>query len=105
MSRTLPCQSGSRSRRLVCKMRAASGGNRCPRAEKPCILQVGTDGDNNNMWGRYSRRAQLRMRSTLRTVVVLAVAAVLVVVFLRNVDLWRVVREIARAQPAWLAFS
>lgn len=37
--------------------------------------------------------------------VVLAVAAVLVAVFLRNVDFWRVLREIGRARPEWLALS
>src|SRR4051794_14233850 len=45
------------------------------------------------------------MRSSLRTVVVLAVAAALVFVFLQNVDLWRVGREIAGARPAWLMVS
>jgi uncharacterized protein (TIRG00374 family) len=45
------------------------------------------------------------MRSSIRTVVVLAVAAVLVVAFLRNVDLWRVAREIVHARPGWLALS
>ncbi|HVH25656.1 MAG TPA: lysylphosphatidylglycerol synthase transmembrane domain-containing protein [Vicinamibacterales bacterium] len=45
------------------------------------------------------------MRSSLRTIVVLAVAAALVAVFLRNVDLWRVVGEIRRARPEWLVFS
>jgi len=45
------------------------------------------------------------MRSPIRTVVVLAVAAVLVVVFLNNVDLWRVLREIGHARPQWLALS
>jgi uncharacterized protein (TIRG00374 family) len=36
---------------------------------------------------------------------VLAVAAVLVALFLRNVDLWRVVREIEHARPEWIAIS
>ena len=35
----------------------------------------------------------------------LAVAAGLVALFLRNVDLWHVLREIARARPEWLALS
>lgn len=37
--------------------------------------------------------------------VVLVVAAALVVVFLHNVDLWGVVREIGRSRPEWLALS
>jgi uncharacterized protein (TIRG00374 family) len=45
------------------------------------------------------------MRSPLRTIVVLATAAVLVAVFLRNVDFWRVVGEIGQARPEWLVFS
>src|SRR6185437_12199416 len=45
------------------------------------------------------------MRSHFRTIAVLAVAAALVVVFLHNVDLWGVVREIARARLPWLALS
>jgi hypothetical protein len=45
------------------------------------------------------------MRSHLRTIAVLAVAALLVAVFLHNVDLWGVVREIARARPQWLVLS
>ena len=45
------------------------------------------------------------MRSSLRTVVVLAVAALLVVVFLHNVDLLRVLQEIRRARLEWLALS
>jgi uncharacterized protein (TIRG00374 family) len=45
------------------------------------------------------------MRSPLRTIVVLAAAAVLVALFLRNVDLWRVGVEISEARPEWLAFS
>ncbi len=36
---------------------------------------------------------------------VLAVAAVLLAVFLRNVDFWRVMREIGHARPEWLALS
>ena len=37
--------------------------------------------------------------------VALAVAAVLLAVFLRNVDFWRVLREIGHARPEWLALS
>ena len=37
------------------------------------------------------------MRSHVRTIVVLALAAGLVALFLYNVDIWRVVAEIARA--------
>jgi uncharacterized protein (TIRG00374 family) len=42
------------------------------------------------------------MRSHLRTVVVLGVAAALVAVFLRNVDLRRVAHDIVRADPVYL---
>jgi uncharacterized protein (TIRG00374 family) len=45
------------------------------------------------------------MPSRLRTAVVLALAALLVGLFLRNVDLRGVVREIARAHPGWLLLS
>src|SRR5688572_33505129 len=45
------------------------------------------------------------MRSSFRTMVVLAVAAILLVLFLRNVDYWRVLGEIRRARPEWLALS
>src|SRR5262245_54255284 len=45
------------------------------------------------------------MRSRVRNVIVLAVAVVLVGLFLRNVDLWRVASEIVRARPEWLALS
>jgi uncharacterized protein (TIRG00374 family) len=45
------------------------------------------------------------MRSHVRTVVVLAVAAVLLGLFLRNVDLWHALGEIGRARPSWLALS
>ena len=45
------------------------------------------------------------MRSHIRTVIVLAVAAALVFVFLRNVDLRNVAGEIIRARMWWLAAS
>lgn len=45
------------------------------------------------------------MRSHFRTIVVLAVAVGLVALFLRNVDMWHVLREIARARPEWLALA
>ena len=45
------------------------------------------------------------MPSRARTLVVIVVAAALVVVFLHNVDLWGVVREIMQAKPEWLAVS
>ena len=45
------------------------------------------------------------MRSHLRTILVLAVAAGLLALFLYNVDLWRVVGSIVRARPEWLALS
>jgi hypothetical protein len=45
------------------------------------------------------------MRSHVRTIIVLAVAVVLVALFLHNVDLWRVGTAIARARPEWLALS
>src|SRR5215467_9470600 len=45
------------------------------------------------------------MRSHIRTAIVLLVAAGLVALFLRNVDLGRVVADIAHARPEWLAVS
>ena len=45
------------------------------------------------------------MRSHLRTIAVLAVAVALVALFLHNVDLRGVAREIVRARPQWLALS
>src|SRR5438309_1083396 len=45
------------------------------------------------------------MRSHLRTIIVLALAAGLVGLFLYKVDLLRVAAEIARARPEWLALS
>ena len=45
------------------------------------------------------------MRSHLRTIIVLALAAALVGLFLYRVDLLRVGAEIARARPEWLALS
>jgi glycosyltransferase 2 family protein len=45
------------------------------------------------------------MKSHFRTVIVLAVAALLLVLFLRNVDLWHVLAAIRRARPEWLALS
>jgi uncharacterized protein (TIRG00374 family) len=45
------------------------------------------------------------MPSRARTLVVIVVAAALVVVFLHNVDLLGVVREIMQARPEWLAVS
>ena len=45
------------------------------------------------------------MRPHLRTIIVLALAAGLLALFLHNVDLWRVVAAIGRARPAWLALS
>src|SRR5690349_11759752 len=45
------------------------------------------------------------MRTHIRTIVVLALAAGLLALFLRNVDVWTVAASIARARPAWLALS
>jgi len=45
------------------------------------------------------------MRAHIRTAVVLVLAAGLVVLFLRNVDLWHVGTEIAHAHLGWLALS
>jgi glycosyltransferase 2 family protein len=45
------------------------------------------------------------MRSHVRTIVVLALAAGLLVLFLRNVDLVRVLADIVHARPEWLALS
>jgi len=45
------------------------------------------------------------MRSYVRTVIVVAAAAGLFALFLRNVDLWRVGADIVRARPGWLLFA
>ena len=45
------------------------------------------------------------MRSHLRTIIVLAIAAALIALFLHNVDLWRVGASILHAQPEWLVLS
>jgi glycosyltransferase 2 family protein len=45
------------------------------------------------------------MRSHLRTILVLAIAAALIALFLHNVDLWRVGASIIHAQPEWLVLS
>ncbi len=45
------------------------------------------------------------MRSHFRTIAVLALAALLLALFLRNVDLRGVAGEIARARPEWLLLS
>src|SRR3954465_3744280 len=45
------------------------------------------------------------MKSRVRTAVVLVLAAGLVVLFLHNVDLWRVGSDIVHAKPEWLALS
>src|SRR5262245_34187847 len=45
------------------------------------------------------------MRSHLRTLVVMALAAGLVALFFRNVDLRRVASDILRARPEWLVLS
>src|SRR2546428_1022893 len=55
--------------------------------------------------GRYSRVRSVSMRSHFRTIIVLALAAGLLALFLRNVDLWQVAGDIARARPQWLALS
>jgi glycosyltransferase 2 family protein len=47
----------------------------------------------------------MNLKSSLRTIVVLALAAGLLGVFLYHVDLRRVGSEIAHAQPEWLVFS
>lgn len=55
---------------------------------------------------RYSKeRFHLFMRSPLRALIVLALAAGLLVLFLYNVDLRGVARQIVHADPLWLAFS
>lgn len=45
------------------------------------------------------------MRSHVRTILVVAAAAGLVALSFRNVDVWRVGADIARARPGWLAFA
>src|SRR5438093_5317327 len=45
------------------------------------------------------------LRSHLRTVVVVVLAAGLLALFLHNVDVWGAVTAIAHARPGWLALS
>lgn len=45
------------------------------------------------------------MRAHARTIIVVALAAALVVLFLHNVDLWGVGATIVRARPQWLALT
>ena len=45
------------------------------------------------------------MRPHFRIVIVLGLAAGLVALFLRHVDLWRVAADIVQARPAWLVLS
>jgi uncharacterized protein (TIRG00374 family) len=45
------------------------------------------------------------MRSHIRTIVVLALLAGLLALFLHNVSLWRVASDIVRARPEWLGLS
>ena len=45
------------------------------------------------------------MRSHVRTMIVLAVAVLLIALFLHNVDLWRVLTAILHARPEWLVLS
>src|SRR5262245_50029411 len=45
------------------------------------------------------------MRRHLRTVLVIALAAALLALFLYKVDVWRVGAEIVRARPEWLALA
>jgi uncharacterized protein (TIRG00374 family) len=45
------------------------------------------------------------MRAHARTIIVVALAAALVVLFLHNVDLWGVGAAIVRARPQWLALT
>jgi hypothetical protein len=45
------------------------------------------------------------MRSHVRTIVVLAVALILIALFLSNVNLWGVASAIARARPEWLVLA
>lgn len=45
------------------------------------------------------------MRAHVRTFLVVALAVALVALFFHNVDLWRVVADISKARPEWLALS
>ena len=55
--------------------------------------------------GLYSIEAHNNMRTHLRTILVIALAAGLLGLFLSNVDVRRVGAEIAHARPEWLAVS
>jgi len=80
---------------------------------KLSILLATAGINNNKMLRRPGLTADLSvivegfslMRSSIRTVIVVAVAAALVVVFLRNVDLRLVVAAIVRARMRWLVIS
>src|SRR5262249_30991720 len=61
--------------------------------------------DNNNMLGGIVRGTQGTMRSHVRTVVVLPLAAGLLALFFWKADLRGVLAEIRHARPEWLALS
>src|SRR5438132_14198557 len=115
MSRTFPWRSGRRPASVLWRTGVAMG-NTILRGRSHASYKVCGGADNNNMWpcperatrvegGSIVRGAQVAMKSHVRTVVVLALAAALVALFLHNVDLWSVGVNIVRARPEWLAVS
>ena len=81
------------------------------------MLQAGRQTDNNRygvppppalltrLWERYSRERVRSFRPHLRVLVVLALAAGLLTLFLHDVNIPRMVADIAHARPEWLALS
>src|SRR5260221_7043053 len=104
MSRTFPCRSGRRSASVVWRTGGASDNTvLCRRRVGSYILPGRLT--TTRCRGGIVVDAQAAMRSPIRTIVVLVLAAGLIALFLSNVDLRRVVSEIFRARPEWLALS
>src|SRR5476651_617706 len=113
MSRTLPCRSGGRRASVVCRMGGASG-NRFL-VDGKVKSYKGRPAETTTTYSvrsartpleRYSsERIQVHVRSHFRAMLVLAAAAALLALFLHNVNLWRVIGDIARARPGWLLLS
>src|SRR5437588_1613860 len=107
MSRTLPCRSGRRSASVVWRTGEASGNKfPCRRKASPHLTRVRPQLTTTTCGARGIVEAtQPCMRFPFRTVTVVAAAVALLALFLRNVDLWRVGADIARALPEWLLVS
>src|SRR5689334_9383530 len=111
MSLTFPVRSGLRVPRVVVRTGVESGTARPWEVEH--LTRGLPDQQQQDVAAfQFDRRLSVivegffsRMRSSIRTVIVVAVAAALVVVFLRNVDLRGVLSAIVRADVRWLAVS